>query len=71
MANTVANDHSFWPDDAPFAEADAFAKLPRLCPWLHLPAQSGSSEVLRRMARDSAEAELAPAVKAVVDPVSS
>lgn len=32
--------------------ADAFRELPRLCPWLHLPVQAGSSEVLRRMARD-------------------
>jgi tRNA-2-methylthio-N6-dimethylallyladenosine synthase len=32
--------------------ADAFAALPRLCPWLHLPVQSGSSAVLRLMARD-------------------
>jgi len=32
--------------------ADAFRDLPRLCPWLHLPVQAGSSAVLRRMARD-------------------
>ena len=32
--------------------ADAFRDLPRLCPWLHLPVQAGSSSVLRRMARD-------------------
>lgn len=32
--------------------ADAYRDLPRLCPWLHLPVQAGSSEVLRRMARD-------------------
>lgn len=32
--------------------ADAFRDLPRLCPWLHLPVQAGSSAVLRSMARD-------------------
>lgn len=34
------------------AVADCFATLPRLCPWLHLPVQAGSSHVLRLMARD-------------------
>lgn len=32
--------------------AEAFRDLPRLCPWLHLPVQAGSTAVLRRMARD-------------------
>jgi tRNA-2-methylthio-N6-dimethylallyladenosine synthase len=32
--------------------AEAFRDLPRLCPWLHLPVQAGSSAVLRSMARD-------------------
>lgn len=32
--------------------ADAFACLPRLMPWLHLPVQAGSTSVLARMARD-------------------
>jgi len=32
--------------------ARAFAELPRLCSWLHLPVQSGSSSVLARMRRD-------------------
>jgi tRNA-2-methylthio-N6-dimethylallyladenosine synthase len=32
--------------------ADAFRDLPRLCPWLHLPVQAGSSAVLKGMARD-------------------
>ena len=32
--------------------AHAFAELPRLCSWLHLPVQSGASSVLARMRRD-------------------
>jgi tRNA-2-methylthio-N6-dimethylallyladenosine synthase len=40
------------PKDFTFAVARAFAELPRLQPWLHLPVQSGSSSVLRRMKRD-------------------
>jgi tRNA-2-methylthio-N6-dimethylallyladenosine synthase len=32
--------------------ARAFATLPRLMPYLHLPVQSGSSRTLRRMVRD-------------------
>jgi tRNA-2-methylthio-N6-dimethylallyladenosine synthase len=32
--------------------ADCFATLPRLGPWLHLPVQSGSTQVLRHMDRD-------------------
>jgi tRNA-2-methylthio-N6-dimethylallyladenosine synthase len=32
--------------------ARAFAELGRLCSWLHLPVQSGSSRVLARMRRD-------------------
>lgn len=40
------------PKDFTPAVARAFAALPRLCPWLHLPVQSGSSAVLARMKRD-------------------
>ena len=32
--------------------AHAFANLPRLQPWLHLPVQSGASSTLKRMRRD-------------------
>ena len=32
--------------------ADAFASCERLCPWLHLPVQAGSTAVLARMARE-------------------
>lgn len=32
--------------------ADAFRDLPALCPWLHLPVQAGSTNVLRAMARE-------------------
>lgn len=32
--------------------ADAFASCDKLCPWLHLPVQAGSSAVLARMARE-------------------
>ncbi len=32
--------------------ADAFRDCDRLCPWLHLPVQAGSSAVLTRMARE-------------------
>ncbi len=32
--------------------AEAFRDLKRLCPWLHLPVQAGSTAVLARMARD-------------------
>ena len=32
--------------------ARAYAELARLCSWLHLPAQSGASSVLRRMLRN-------------------
>src|SRR5579871_1142407 len=31
--------------------ARAFAELPSLCSWLHLPVQSGSSRTLKRMVR--------------------
>ncbi|HPF71932.1 MAG TPA: MiaB/RimO family radical SAM methylthiotransferase, partial [Candidatus Krumholzibacteria bacterium] len=30
---------------------DAIGALPKVCPWLHIPAQSGSDRVLRRMKR--------------------
>ncbi|MBF0589367.1 MAG: tRNA (N6-isopentenyl adenosine(37)-C2)-methylthiotransferase MiaB [Magnetococcales bacterium] len=30
---------------------DAFAEIPQLCPYLHLPIQSGSDRVLQRMGR--------------------
>jgi tRNA-2-methylthio-N6-dimethylallyladenosine synthase len=39
------------PKDFTDAVADAFAQLPRLMPWLHLPVQSGSSRTLKRMVR--------------------
>ncbi len=39
------------PKDFTEALAVAFAELPTLCPWLHLPVQSGSSRVLERMNR--------------------
>jgi tRNA-2-methylthio-N6-dimethylallyladenosine synthase len=32
--------------------ADAFAECDKLCPWLHLPVQAGSTAVLARMARE-------------------
>lgn len=32
--------------------ADAFRDCDKLCPWLHLPVQAGSSAVLSRMARE-------------------
>jgi tRNA-2-methylthio-N6-dimethylallyladenosine synthase len=32
--------------------AEAFRDLRTLCPWLHLPVQSGSSRTLRRMVRE-------------------
>ena len=32
--------------------ADAFRDCDKLCPWLHLPVQAGSSSVLARMARE-------------------
>jgi tRNA-2-methylthio-N6-dimethylallyladenosine synthase len=39
------------PKDFTKKVADAFAELPRLMPWLHLPVQAGSSRTLRRMVR--------------------
>jgi tRNA-2-methylthio-N6-dimethylallyladenosine synthase len=40
------------PHDFTHKVADAFRDLPRLCAWLHLPVQSGSSRTLKRMVRD-------------------
>jgi tRNA-2-methylthio-N6-dimethylallyladenosine synthase len=40
------------PHDFSDQVADAFRDLPRLCAWLHLPVQSGSSRTLKRMVRD-------------------
>lgn len=40
------------PHDFTNKVADAFRDLPRLCKWLHLPVQSGSSRTLKRMVRD-------------------
>ncbi len=40
------------PHDFTDKVADAFRDLPRLCAWLHLPVQSGSSRTLKRMVRD-------------------
>ena len=39
------------PKDLTRKVADAFRELPRLCPWLHLPVQAGSSRTLKRMVR--------------------
>ncbi len=39
------------PKDFTEGLARAFAELPTLCPWLHLPVQCGSSRVLERMNR--------------------
>jgi tRNA-2-methylthio-N6-dimethylallyladenosine synthase len=39
------------PKDFSPALASCFGHLARLCPWLHLPVQSGSSSVLARMNR--------------------
>jgi tRNA-2-methylthio-N6-dimethylallyladenosine synthase len=40
------------PHDFTTKVADAFRDLGRLCSWLHLPVQSGSSRTLKRMVRD-------------------
>lgn len=45
------------PKDFTRAVARAFAELPRLCGWLHLPVQSGSSRTLKRMVRGYDRAE--------------
>jgi len=43
---TTSNPKDFSPD-----LARCFGRLKRLCPWLHLPVQSGSTPVLQRMKR--------------------
>jgi tRNA-2-methylthio-N6-dimethylallyladenosine synthase len=45
--------------------AQAFADLPRLCPYLHLPAQSGSDRILRAMRRGYSRAEYLEKVRLV------
>jgi len=37
--------------------ADVFARVPTVCPYLHMPAQAGSDAVLRRMNRGYTSAE--------------
>jgi tRNA-2-methylthio-N6-dimethylallyladenosine synthase len=39
------------PKDMSHELCNCFAELEHLCPWLHLPVQSGSTEILRRMNR--------------------
>jgi tRNA-2-methylthio-N6-dimethylallyladenosine synthase len=53
------------PKDFTDAVARAFGELPRLCPWLHLPVQSGSDDVLRRMKRDYTAARYLAKIDAV------
>ncbi len=43
---TSPHPHGFGPD-----LIDAFARLPKLCPFVHLPLQSGSNRVLKAMKR--------------------
>jgi tRNA-2-methylthio-N6-dimethylallyladenosine synthase len=45
------------PDHLGVPLARAFAELPRLCPYLHLPAQSGSDRILAAMRRGYTRAE--------------
>lgn len=40
------------PKDVTARVCEAFRDLPRLCQWLHLPVQSGSTQVLRAMLRE-------------------
>ena len=39
------------PKDMGVEDVAAFAKIPKLCPCLHLPLQSGSTRILKRMGR--------------------
>jgi len=39
------------PTDFPRATLEAIASSPRISPWLHMPLQSGSDRILRRMKR--------------------
>lgn len=45
------------PEHVDAAMADAFRDLPRLCPYLHLPVQSGSDRVLADMRRGYTRAQ--------------
>jgi tRNA-2-methylthio-N6-dimethylallyladenosine synthase len=45
------------PKDVTSALLDTMASHPKLCNWLHLPVQSGSSRVLRRMNRGYSKEE--------------
>jgi tRNA-2-methylthio-N6-dimethylallyladenosine synthase len=45
------------PEHVDEAMADAFRDLPRLCPYLHLPVQSGSDAILGAMRRGYTRAE--------------
>ncbi len=51
MANTTYLKNTAHPKDATDELFRAMAELPRVCPYLHLPAQSGSNRVLRDMNR--------------------
>jgi tRNA-2-methylthio-N6-dimethylallyladenosine synthase len=45
------------PEHVDEAMADAFRDLPRLCPYLHLPVQSGSDPILKDMRRGYTRAQ--------------
>jgi tRNA-2-methylthio-N6-dimethylallyladenosine synthase len=49
--------------------ADAFRDLPRLCPYLHLPVQSGSDRILESMRRGYTRAEYTETVALLRDRV--